>query len=257
MAAARRRTKRIQRSALNGRREPIGKPGWQRRLDDLGGPLLVGSVLVVLTVVLALIWLNRPGAPTGRAEFEPATRSQVAGRQWGDPAAPVRIVVFEDFQCPFCAQFTHDVEPLLAAEFIESGQVSFEFHHMAFLGDESVLAAQASECAVEQNQFWPYHDVLFLRQDRENVGVFTLARLTDYGRELAAALPPAAWDQAAFEGCLGSGRTRATVERLTEQARQAGVRSTPTLLINGQLVPGLQNIEQLRRAITAARAGAP
>ncbi len=211
----------------------------------------------MLAVVGALVWLNRPGVSMGRADFEPTARSQVAGRQWGDPAAPVRIVAFEDFQCPFCAQFTHDAEPLLAAEFIDGGQVSYEFHHMAFLGEESVLAAQASECAVEQDQFWPYHDLLFLRQGRENAGVFTLARLKGYGRELAAALPTARWDQAAFETCLDSGRTRATVERLTEQARQVGVRSTPTLLINGQLVPGLQTIEQLRRAIAAARAGAP
>lgn len=50
---------------------------------------------------------------------------------------------------------------------------------------------------------------------------------------------------------------RATVERLTQEARQAGARSTPTLLINGQLVPGAQSIEQLRRAIAAARATAP
>ena len=76
-----------------------------------------------------------------------------------------------------------------------------EYHHLAFLGAESVLAAQASECAVEQGQFWLYHDLLFLRQGRENSGVFALDRLKGYGREVDAALPAGAWDQEAFEGC--------------------------------------------------------
>lgn len=140
---------------------------------------------------------------------------------------------------PFCAAYTRDSEPVLATEFIESRQVSYEFHHMAFLGPESIQAAQATECAVEQGQFWPYHDVLFRRQERDNSGVFALDRLKSYGREVNAALPPAAWDQEAFESCIDSGRTRATVERLTREAQDAGVRSTPSLLINGQLVPGV------------------
>lgn len=159
------RTRGGNRSALGRTRASVdNRPGWLRRLDAAGGPLLVGSVAAVLGVVFVLIWLNRPGASVGRGDFEPVARAQVEGRRWGDPSAPVRIVVFEDFQCPFCARFTHDTEPLLASEFIETGQVSFEFHHLAFLGPESIQAAEASECAMEQGQFWPYHDVLFLRQ---------------------------------------------------------------------------------------------
>jgi protein-disulfide isomerase len=213
----------------------------------------VGSVVAVLGVVFLLIWFNRPGSSAGTGDFKPVERARVAGRQWGDPAAPVRIIAFEDFQCPFCARYTHDVEAALGSEFIATGKVSYEFHHMAFLGEESTLAAQASECAVEQNQFWPYHDVLFLRQGRENSGVYTIGRLKDYGREVDAALPAAAWDQAAFESCVYSGRTKITVERLTAQAREVGVTSTPTLLVNGQLLRGVQSIEQLRQAIAAAQ----
>ncbi len=231
------------------------RPGWRRQIDALGGPVLVGSVTVVLVGVFALIWANRPGSSAGTAPFEVVVRREVTGRTWGDPAAPVRIVVFEDFQCPFCARYTQDVEPALASEFIETGKVRYEFHHLAFLGAESTQAAQAAECAVEQDQFWPYHDLLYLRQGRENSGVFTAERVKGYGAELDRALAPEAWDQAAFESCVDSGRTRATVERLTREAGEVGARSTPTLLINGQLMAGVRGIDEVRQAINAALAG--
>ncbi|MCC6237440.1 MAG: DsbA family protein [Dehalococcoidia bacterium] len=221
----------------------------------MGGPVLVGSVSLVLLGVFALVWANRPGSSAGTGAFEVLTRSQVAGRTWGDPAAPVRIVAFEDFQCPFCAQYTHNVEPALATEFIDTGKVRYEFHHLAFLGNESTAAAEASECAVEQDQFWPYHDVLYLRQGRENSGVYTVDRLKAYGNEVDGALPAGSWDQAAFEACIDSGRTRTTVERLTREAGEVGARSTPTLMINGKLLAGVRSIEEIRQAIAAAQAG--
>lgn len=221
----------------------------------MGGPVLVGSVSLVLLGVLALVWANRPGSSAGTGTFEVHARSQVAGRVWGDPSAPIRIVAFEDFQCPFCARYTQDVEPTLGTEFIDTGKVRYEYHHLAFLGSESTAAAEASECAVEQNQFWPFHDLLYLRQGRENSGVYTVDRLKAYGRELDGALPAERWDQAAFESCIDSGRTRATVERLTREAGEVGARSTPTLMINGKLLAGVRSVEEIRQAVSAALAG--
>lgn len=230
-----------------------GRTPWRRQIDALGGPLLVGSVLFVLGVVGVLIWLNRPGASAGGGAFELVARAQVSGRTWGDPAAPVRIVAFEDFQCPFCAQHTREVEPKLAAEFIATGQVLYEYHQMAFLGEDSIRAAQASECAAEQNQFWPFHDVLFQRQGSENSGVYSIDRLKSYGGEVDAALPADAWDQRAFEVCVESGRTKAAVDRMTAEARSVGATSTPSFLVNGKLLVGGQSIEQFRQAISQAK----
>lgn len=222
-------------------------------IDSLGGPVLVGSVAVVIVVVLGLVWLNRPGSTAGTGDFALEAREQVSGRTWGDPDAPVRVIVFEDFQCPVCDRHTESVEPTFGNEFVETGQVLYEFHHLAFLGPESIQAASASECALEQGQFWPYHDVLFLRQGAENSGVFTKSNLKRYGSEVDAALPADAWDQAAFESCVDSERMRPTVEQQTAEAQQAGIRSTPSFLVNGTQLTGLQSIEQLRQAVAAAR----
>jgi protein-disulfide isomerase len=222
-------------------------------VDSLGGPVLVGSVAVVIVVVLGLVWLNRPGSTAGTGDFELVSREQVSGRTWGDPDAPVRMIVFEDFQCPVCERHTESVEPTIASELIETGQVSYEFHHLAFLGPESIQAASAAECALEQGQFWPYHDVLFLRQGAENSGVFTKANLKRYGTEVDAVLPADAWDQAAFESCVDSERMRPVVEQQTAEAQQTGIRSTPSFLVNGAQLTGLQSIEQIRQAVAAAR----
>lgn len=230
------------------------RSAWRRQVDALGGPLLLGSVGVVMAVVFALIWLNRPGGSAGSGAFELVARSPVAGRAWGNPEAPVRIVAFEDFQCPFCARYTEAIEPVLGSEFIATGQVRYEYHHLAFLGEDSMRAAQAAECAVEQDQFWPFHDVLFFRQGRENSGVYSIERLKAYAREVGDALPAGAWNQSAFESCLDSDRTRATVEQMTRDANAVGARSTPTLMVNGRLLAGVSSIEQLRQAIAEASA---
>ncbi|MFN8639317.1 MAG: DsbA family protein [Dehalococcoidia bacterium] len=210
-------------------------------------------MLFVLGVVGVLVWLNRPGGSAGTGAYQLVARAQVSGRTWGDPNAPVRIIAFEDFQCPFCARHTRDVEPQLATEFIATGQVLYEYHHMAFLGEDSTRAAQAAECAVEQNQFWPFHDVLYQRQGQENSGVYSIDRLKIYGGEVDAALPPDAWDQKAFEGCLDSAKTRASVQNMTTEAGSVGVRSTPSFLVNGKLLVGGQSIEQFRQAIAQAK----
>jgi len=95
----------------------------------------------------------------------------------GDASAPVTIVEFSDFQCPFCGRFTRETAPLIEETYIQSGKVRFGYVHFAFLGPESLWAAQAAECAADQNSFWAYHDLLFQRQAGENQGAFNKENL--------------------------------------------------------------------------------
>lgn len=229
------------------------KPGWRRTLDSWGGLPVVGSIAVSLIVVAVLVWVNRPGASTNTEPYEPVARSVVNGRVEGDPNAPVKIIEFSDFQCPFCRRFTLETAPLLVQEFVETGIASIEYRHMAFLGPESVQAAEAAECAADQNRFWDYHDVLFLRQGQENAGVYSEANLKKYAREVADAHDD--FDVGAFESCLVSGEKRAAVEAMTAQAGELGIRSTPSFLVNGQPISGAQGIDVFRQVIQAAQAG--
>ena len=75
------------------------------------------------------------------------------------------------------------MRPVLQS-YIDSGKVNLVYKHSAFLGQESVWAAQASECAADQGKFWVYHDLLFDKQTGENVGTFTKENLIAYAKEL-------------------------------------------------------------------------
>lgn len=229
------------------------KPAWRQALDSWGGLPVVGSIAVSLLVVAVLVWVNRPGASTNTDPYEPVARSIVNGRVEGDPNAPVKIIEFSDFQCPFCRRFTLETAPLLVQEFVETGIASIEYRHMAFLGPESVRAAEAAECAADQNRFWDFHDILFLRQGAENDGVYSDANLKKYAREVADAHDD--FDVNAFDSCLASGEKRAAVEEMTRQANALGVQSTPSFLVNGQPISGAQPIEVFRQVIQAAQAG--
>lgn len=114
--------------------------------------------------------------------------------------------------------------------------------HFAFLGQESVWAGEASECAAEQDAFWKYHDYLFDHQNGENRGAFNKDNLKQFAADLGL-------DTAAFNECLDSGRYTEVVRGETEAAQQIGVQSTPTFLINGQPVLGAQPFEYFQQII--------
>jgi protein-disulfide isomerase len=105
-----------------------------------------------------------------------------------------------------------------------------------FLGDESVLAAEASECAGDQNKFWEYHDYLFSHQGGENQGAFSAENLKKFAAELSL-------DTTAFNQCMDSGKYKEKVNGEKAFASQLGVESTPSFLINGTPLVGAQPYE--------------
>ena len=160
----------------------------------------------------------------------------------GDPNASVTIFEFSDFQCPFCGRFFRTVEAALFRDYVDTGKVTFVYKHFAFLGQESVWAAVASECAADQGRFWEYHDLLFNRQAGENVGAFSKDRLMNFAKQLGL-------DMAQFEPCLKEERTLDRVQADAQEGRQANVTGTPTFFINGQPLAGAQPFETFQAVI--------
>jgi protein-disulfide isomerase len=120
--------------------------------------------------------------------------------------------------------------------------VRFVYRHMAFLGDESVWAAAAAECADDQGQFWAYHDVLFTHTAGRAQGVFAPPKLKRYAAELGL-------NRDAFNTCIDSHRYESWVRSQIEVGRQKGVTSTPTLIVNGHLISPVPGFEDLRTLI--------
>ncbi|MBE0411819.1 MAG: thioredoxin domain-containing protein, partial [Anaerolineales bacterium] len=152
---------------------------------------------------------------------------------------------FSDFQCPFCARFAEEAGYQLQLEYADTGLVRFEYKHFAFLGPESNLAAEASECAAEQGKFWQYHDTLFENLRGQNQGSYRNPAL----KAMAAAL---GLDENSFNSCLDSNRYRSNVTQDTNEGRQRGVNSTPTTFVNGEAVTGAIPYAQLRNLVEAA-----
>jgi len=115
---------------------------------------------------------------------------------------------------------------------------------MAILGDESQWAAEAAECAGDQNSFWEYHDYLFTHQNGENQGAFNKDNLKAFAADLGL-------DTDAFNTCLDTGKYTQLIADQTNLGRQLGVSSTPTFAINGQAVVGAQSYETFKQTIDA------
>jgi protein-disulfide isomerase len=160
----------------------------------------------------------------------------------GDPNAPVTIIEFADFQCPYCGRFFAQTEPQIDEQYMQGGKVRLGYFNFAFLGQESNWAAEAAECASDQNKFWEYHDKLYESQSGENQGAFSKDNLKKFAKELGL-------DTSAFNECLDSGKYTQLVQDESSMASSIGVRSTPTFLINGQAVVGAQPFEIFKQTI--------
>lgn len=163
----------------------------------------------------------------------------------GDPNAPVLLVEYGDYQCPFCGRFYTQVEPLLREEYIKTGKVKMVYRDFAFLGDESDVAAQAAECAKDQGKFWLYHDALFeaeIADGAENNGNLTSTLFLDIASRLDM-------DTQAFESCFGSKKYADRVFEATRVAQNLGVNATPTVFVNERKIQGAQAYEQFASVI--------
>lgn len=156
----------------------------------------------------------------------------------GSPEAPVIIVEFSDFQCPFCRSVQETLKRLLDKY---AGQVSLAYRDFPLreLHPESDLAAEASNCAGEQGKFWEYHDLLF-----GNPGKLNSARTTEFARSLGL-------DMASFDSCVSSAKYKKQIERDIQDGIRAGVTGTPGIFINGLLISGAQPQSVFEKAIAA------
>jgi protein-disulfide isomerase len=116
------------------------------------------------------------------------------------------------------------------------------YWHYAFLGQESQWAAEASECATDQDAFWEYHDYLFEHQSGENQGAFSKDNLKQFAVALGL-------DEEAFNQCLDSGKYTNLIQSQASTARQIGVQSTPSFMVNDQALVGAQPFETFSQVI--------
>ncbi len=222
-------------AAIRAKRRRKFNPWW-----------IIAPVLLVVGVAIGYFGrplLNPGQTASGKPDVIDLLISQTKHFK-GNANAPITMLEFSDFQCPFCARFATGVERQIEEAFVKTGIVRFGYQHFAFLGEESGWAAEASECAGEQNKFWEYHDLLFARHGGENLGAFAKDKLKGFAIELKL-------DVTKFNTCLDSGKFAAEIQSQGEFLGSLGIQSTPTFLINRQVVPGALPFEEFKKVIEA------
>lgn len=115
------------------------------------------------------------------------------------------------------------------AALIQTGKVQFMFKHFLVVGQESLWAAEAAECAADQGKFWAYHDYLFEHQQGENRGAFARTNLTQIARTLGL-------DVQQFNACLDTRNHDDRIQTDLREAQQRQLPGTPAFLVNGQFI---------------------
>lgn len=162
----------------------------------------------------------------------------------GDPNAPVVIVEFSDFECPFCVRYYQEAYRQIEEEYVKTGKVRYVFRDYPLgFHPYAQKAAEASQCADDQGKFWEMHDKLFENQDKLDV-----SSLKQYAKDLEL-------DSETFDQCLDSGKYEQEIVNDIRDAADYGIQGTPTFIINDKIVVGAQPFSEFKKIIDAELEG--
>ena len=178
-----------------------------------------------------------------KSVFAPVREIDEGDYIWGDANAPVKIIIYSDFACPFCLLFTDTIEKI-KKEFDE--KIVIAYRHFSLLTDSnSVPAAQASECAGEQGKFWEMHDRLFIDNKEERMAT---AQFKTDAQDLGL-------DMNKFNSCMDEKKYIEKIENQIKEARDYGVLGTPSIFVNERLLAGAYPFRNFRDSAGKDRQG--
>lgn len=239
--------------------------------EDTGDTRVIISVLGAIAIFTAGIFLGQflsTGAILGRAgrEGSPGASPAVAPDQLAQPEAPagkpieeaggvgtlpvkgnedapVTIIEFSEYQCPFCGRYSRETLPQITEDYIETGKVKYYFRDFPLSFHQyAQKASEATRCANDQGKFWEYHDQVF-----ENQATLNEDNLKEWAADLGL-------DADQFNDCLDEGQFEQVVKKDLADGQTAGVRGTPSFFINGQVLRGAQPYEEFKKVIDEALA---
>jgi protein-disulfide isomerase len=189
------------------------------------------------------------------AAAEPARPATADSRAMGRLDAPVAIVEYSDYQCPYCQRFHAEVLPQLKRRYIDTGKVRYFFRDLPLsIHRESMSAAVAARCAADQGKFWEMNEALFANQ--LNLGADLYDRLA----------PRLALDQDRFRSCMHNPAMRQAVQRDAQDAGRYALQSTPSFILGRvdggrveihRVARGFADVDTFAREIDAVLAATP
>ncbi|SDC76526.1 DsbA family protein [Rhodococcus tukisamuensis] len=219
---------------------------------------LLGALGVVALVLAGLLVVDRVGAAdeasvsaTATADLDPGIGpvGDMARRTEGDPLArgpvdaPVVVVVYSDYRCPFCAKFSRDTEPQLVDKYVEAGKLRIEWRDLPIFGEESMVAARAGRAAAAQGRFWEFNSALYAAAPDRGHPTFDQVALRGFAQQ--AGVPDL--DRFARDAADTSVDSDIAADAL--EANMIGVASTPSFVIDGYPVLGAQPLSAFEQLI--------
>jgi protein-disulfide isomerase len=200
---------------------------------------------------------QRAAAATAAGTEAPATAADTLraladrSRIEGDSAAPIWVIDVSDFQCPYCAQWAVNTHDALRDEYVRTGKVKLAFVNFPLEQHRyAMTASRAAMCAGVQGRFWPVHDAIFETQQR-------WANADDATPLFESIARTAGVRMDEWKSCIASGAMDPLIIADRQRAVTAGVNSTPTFIVAGQIIRGAAPIEEFRRVIDAALEAQP
>ncbi len=196
-------------------------------------PKLLKQLILILfaTFMVAMLLMSINQKPKPVMKLTPQLANDTEG--------VTDIIVFSDFQCSFCHMGAKNLDTV-KREYGDKVKITI-IHYPLASHPKAFVAAQASECARDQEMFWQYHDILYESANRgDNIGELTY--LLRYAQELGL-------DMKAFTDCMDSSKKKNLVIDQMELGVASGVRGTPTYFIEGKPFVGVQSEEKLRQEI--------
>ena len=191
-----------------------------------------------------------PGASVGgSSEAQAGNRRRVVindvdltgvGYDRGSPDAPIVMVDFSDFGCPYCGRHARETQPALDKEFVAPGKVFYKYVPFVMgMFPNGDLAARAAECAADQGRFWEMHDAIYADQQAWKRG-------SEPGSVFKRYAVATGMNATQFDACYKEDRGAARTRRANEAAGRLGIRATPTFFVDGRAIEGALPLEQFR-----------
>ena len=231
--------------------------------------IVIAGVLIAGAIVFAMTYKGGSSAGGGSAAQQQTATStadvmKLGSRDviLGDANAPVTIIEYGDYQCPYCNMFFVETQPLIVKNYIDTGKVKMIFRNF-IVNDrtsdqhESHNSALAAECAKDQNKFWDFHDALSqLEFNDETANPQTAENNGNLSRDAFMTIAKTlGMDQDKFASCFDSGQYSSEVQQESDQAMKYGLSATPTFFINGQQVIGALPYSQFQTGIDSLLKG--
>jgi protein-disulfide isomerase len=214
------------------------------------------TLLLAASLFFAGFLLGRATAPESPGQLvtsgplgEQARRAADDPFALGSLDAPVTMVVFSDYRCPFCARYSRMSEPEIVQRFVDTGQLRLEWRDFPIFGDASILAARAGRAAADQGKFWEFNRAVFAAAPESGHHDLTPRLLVEFAEQAGVA------DLAKFEKDMHSDRFDTAIAADVTQGRGLSITGTPSFVIDGNAVVGAQPTSVFVGLIQQALAG--